>query len=80
MTLREKLVASPEWIAPALHDLLNATAEGLGLKLGKLAQPLRVAVSGAGVSPPIDATLELLGRKTTLERLDRAIQHIQKLG
>ena len=80
MTLREKLVAMPGWTAPALHDVLNATAEGLGLKLGKLAQPLRVAVSGAGVSPPIDATLELLGREITLQRLDRAIQYIQKLG
>jgi len=80
MILREKLVAMPEWTAPALHDVLNTTAEGLGLKLGKLAQPLRVAVSGGGVSPPIDATLELLGREITLQRLDRAIQHIQKLG
>ena len=80
MALKERLVAMPEWTAPALRDVLNATAEGLGLKLGKLAQPLRVAVSGAGVSPPIDATLELLGRDTTLQRLDRAIQYIQKPG
>ncbi|HEX7964125.1 MAG TPA: glutamate--tRNA ligase [Gammaproteobacteria bacterium] len=78
MTLREKLVALPEWAAPALHDALNQTAEGLGLKLGKLAQPLRVAVSGGGISPPIDATLELLGRETTLTRLDRAVKHIEK--
>ena len=80
MTLREGLVGMPEWTAPALHDVLNATAERLSLKLGKLAQPLRVAVSGAGVSPPIDATLELLGREVTLARLDKAIQYIQKLG
>jgi glutamyl-tRNA synthetase len=78
MTLREKLVALPEWSAPALHDALNQTAEALGLKLGKLAQPLRVAVSGGGVSPPIDATLELLGRETALARMDRAIKHIEK--
>jgi glutamyl-tRNA synthetase len=78
MTLREKLVALPEWTAPALHDALNATAEGLGLKLGKLAQPLRVAVSGGGVSPPIDATLELLGRETSLKRLDRALEYIKQ--
>jgi glutamyl-tRNA synthetase len=77
MTLREKLVALPEWSAPALHDALNATAEGLGLKLGKLAQPLRVAVSGGGVSPPIDATLELLGRETSLKRLDKALEYIK---
>ena len=80
MSLREKLAAMPEWTAPALHDLLNATAEGLGLKLGKLAQPLRVAVSGAGVTPPIDVTLELLGREPTLQRLDRAVQYIEDLG
>jgi glutamyl-tRNA synthetase len=77
MTLREKLVALPEWSAPALHDVLNQTAEGLGLKLGKLAQPLRVAVSGGGVSPPIDATLELLGRETTHARLDRVVRFIE---
>jgi len=77
--LRDKLAAMPEWTTAALHDLLNATAEGLGLKLGKLAQPLRVAVSGGGVSPPIDATLELLGRERSLTRLDRAIQFIEKL-
>jgi glutamyl-tRNA synthetase len=78
VTLREKLVALPEWTAPALHDALNATAEGLGLKLGKLAQPLRVAVSGGGVSPPIDATLELLGRETSLKRLDKALEYIKQ--
>src|SRR6185312_6958879 len=77
MTLREKLVALPDWTAPALHDALNSTAESLGLKLGKLAQPLRVAVSGGGVSPPIDATLELLGRETSLKRLDRAVEYIK---
>ena len=75
--LREKLAALPEWTTPALHELLNATAESLGLKLGKLAQPLRVAVSGGGVSPPIDATLELLGRERSLARLDRAIGSIR---
>jgi len=48
----------------------------LGVKLGKVAQPLRVAVSGGGVSPPIDATLEILGRDVTLARLDRALEWI----
>ncbi|MGA0708734.1 MAG: hypothetical protein ACO3Q7_11725, partial [Steroidobacteraceae bacterium] len=44
--------------------------------LGKVAQPVRVAVSGGSVSPPIDATLALLGRENVLKRLDRAIAHI----
>ncbi|HEU5398527.1 MAG TPA: glutamate--tRNA ligase [Gammaproteobacteria bacterium] len=76
--LRAKLATLPEWTAPALHDALNATAESLGLKLGKLAQPLRVAVSGGGVSPPIDATLALLGREKSLARLERALEYIHK--
>jgi glutamyl-tRNA synthetase len=45
--------------------------EGKALGLGKIAQPLRVAVTGGTVSPPIDATLELLGRGRTLARLAR---------
>ncbi|MDX1455903.1 MAG: glutamate--tRNA ligase, partial [Gammaproteobacteria bacterium] len=44
--------------------------------LGKVAQPIRVAVAGKGVSPPIDITLELLGKDKTLERIDTAIRHI----
>jgi glutamyl-tRNA synthetase len=41
--------------------------------LGKVAQPIRVAVSGGTVSPPIDVTLEILGRETTVGRLARAL-------
>jgi glutamyl-tRNA synthetase len=43
--------------------------------LGKIAQPVRVAVTGSSVSPPIDATLALLGRERTLTRLDAGIAH-----
>ncbi|HEV7165092.1 MAG TPA: glutamate--tRNA ligase [Gammaproteobacteria bacterium] len=78
--LRAKFAALPDWSAAALHDVLNTTAESLGTKLGKLAQPVRVAVSGGGVSPPIDATLELLGRERSLARLDQAIGFIRKAG
>ena len=55
---------------------MNAVAEEAGLKLGKVAQPLRVAVSGRGFSPPIDVTLEIVGKEPTMRRLDRAIQYI----
>jgi glutamyl-tRNA synthetase len=48
-------------------------SEQLGLKLGKIAQPVRVAVSGNTISPPIDITLQLLGRERTLQRLDAAL-------
>jgi glutamyl-tRNA synthetase len=62
-----------EWTAPALHALLQSFAESRALGLGKVAQPLRVAVTGGTISPPIDATLALLGRERVLERLGRAL-------
>ena len=55
------------------EGVAHGVAEGLGLKLGKVAQPLRVAVAFGPVSPPIDQTLALLGRETTLARIDRAL-------
>jgi glutamyl-tRNA synthetase len=70
--VREKLAALPEWRAPAVHEAIMAVAAEQGVGLGKVAQPIRVAVSGGTVSPPIDVTLEILGRETTLGRLDRA--------
>jgi glutamyl-tRNA synthetase len=79
--LLEELVQSlsslSDWSAPALHAAVNGLAERKGLGLGKIAQPIRVAVAGMAVSPPIDQTLLLLGRERTLARLTAAIQHIQ---
>lgn len=68
-----KLAQLPDWKAPAIHVAIMTVAEALGLGLGKVAQPIRVAVSGGTVSPPIDVTLEILGRETTLQRLAAAI-------
>ena len=65
------------WEKEPLHDVVKNTAEKLELGLGKVAQPLRVAICGSGVSPSIDITLALLGREKTLARLQRAISHIQ---
>jgi len=71
--LRDDLAALADWNAPAIHELLNAFATARALGLGKVAQPLRVALSGGTVSPPIDATATLLGRETVLARLQRVI-------
>ncbi len=76
--LRERLVVLPDWTAEAVHAVINQTAEEYGLKLGKVAQPVRVAVAGRAVSPPIDITLALLGRERTLARLDAALEHISR--
>jgi len=72
----EALAAVPEWRAGIIHESIKAVAEASGLALGKVAQPLRVAVSGTAVSPPIDRTLELLGRPKTLARIERALDYI----
>jgi glutamyl-tRNA synthetase len=71
--LRLRLEKLSDWSAPAIHGALEALALEKALGLGKIAQPLRVAVSGGTVSPPIDATLALLGRGRTLLRLARVL-------
>jgi glutamyl-tRNA synthetase len=76
--LRARLAALPQWEAAAIHAAVAGVAEAEGLKLGKIAQPVRVAVAGRAVSPPIDVTLTLLGREKTLARLDAALEHIRK--
>ena len=67
------LAVIEDWTAPAIHTAVLAVAEERGVGLGRVAQPIRVAVSGGTVSPPIDVTLEILGRTTTLDRLARAV-------
>ena len=67
-----------EWTAQAIHAAMEATADKHELKFGKIGQPLRVAVTGGPVSPPIDVTVELVGKARTLERLEEALQFIEK--
>jgi glutamyl-tRNA synthetase len=72
--VHEKLSALSDWSAKVIHDTVNEIAAALGVSLGKVAQPIRVAVSGTTVSPPIDVTLEVLGRLAALQRIERAIE------
>jgi glutamyl-tRNA synthetase len=76
--LLEQFSNVSEWEGEKLHQIVLDTADKLNLKLGKVAQPLRVAVSGTAVSPAIDVTLSLLGREKTLQRIQKAIDFIQK--
>jgi len=71
--LRGVLEALSDWSAPAITDALRSFTEARALGLGKVAQPLRVALTGSTVSPPIDATVALLGRDRSLARLDRCL-------
>jgi glutamyl-tRNA synthetase len=61
-----------DWSAPAIHEVISGFAAAKGISLGKLAQPIRLAVCGGTVSPPIDATLAILGKAEALSRLSRA--------
>src|ERR1700683_2103560 len=61
-----------DWSAPAIHEAINGLAAAKGVSLGKLAQPIRLAVCGGTVSPPIDATLAILGKTEFLARLAKA--------
>jgi glutamyl-tRNA synthetase len=65
------------WERTSIHELLQEIAVKQDLKLGKIAQPLRVAVTGSTVSPSIDVTLELIGKRQVLKRLTKAIKYMQ---
>jgi len=60
------------WSAPAIHGVISGLAAARGVPLGKLAQPIRLAVCGGTVSPPIDATLAILGKTEAMSRLATA--------
>ena len=76
--IRARLASLSPWAAPGVHAALEQVCAEAGVGLGKVAQPLRVAVSGGAVSPPIDATVALLGRDIALKRIDRALAYIDR--
>jgi len=70
---REALVGADRWDAAALEAVTRGAAEADGLKLGALAQPLRAALTGQAVSPPVFAVAAALGREESLARIDDAL-------
>ncbi|MEM6504922.1 MAG: glutamate--tRNA ligase family protein [Planctomycetota bacterium] len=64
---------SEDGFGHAAHEKINELAEAAGINMGKYAQPVRIAVSGGTVTPPLDVTLDLLGKSATLERIDRCL-------
>jgi glutamyl-tRNA synthetase len=67
--LTPRLAALPEWTGEAIEAEVRAFAETEGAKLGQVAQPLRAALTGKMVSPPIFEVLAVLGRDESLARL-----------
>jgi len=74
--VRDRLAALDDWVAEKLHQVVVDVAEASGLNMGKVAQPLRVAVVGRAASPGIDVTLQLVGKEACLRRIDRALEYI----
>jgi glutamyl-tRNA synthetase len=73
---RDELQTVDEWTETATQEAMQRVAAGLGVGLGKIAQPLRVALTGQAASPGIGTTLVLVGRARTVARIDRALAYI----
>lgn len=74
--VRERLAELDSWTRESLHAAVAAVVEELAVGFGKVAMPLRIAVTGGAPSPDLDLTLSLVGREATLRRIDRAIAWI----
>lgn len=74
--LSQRLAPLADWTPARIADVINAYVAERGGELGRVAQPLRVAVTGTTISPQIFDTLALLGRERTLARFRRALEHV----
>ncbi|KQY51728.1 glutamate--tRNA ligase [Lysobacter sp. Root494] len=70
---RERLAKLPSWSAESVSAALHETAEALGIGMGKVAQPLRVAITGTQVSPDISHTVYLAGQGEAVARINAAL-------
>ncbi|WP_115707041.1 glutamate--tRNA ligase [Legionella sainthelensi] len=76
--LYERFNAVESWEKEHLQECINDISAQFDINMGKIAQPLRVAVTGSGMSPPIDMTLMLLGKEKVLTRLAFALEQLKK--
>lgn len=74
-SLTERLRQTTAWEPSLLHVVIEETAKFYGFEFGKLAQAVRVALSGRAVSPPIDVTLHLVGRDRSVRLLNALLEH-----
>jgi glutamyl-tRNA synthetase len=77
---REALAAASGFDAATVEEALSPLPEALGVKPGKLYQPIRVAITGTTVSPGIFESLAVLGREQALERIDSAVRRLRPNG
>ena len=74
-----KLDALSEWRAELIQAAVQAVVDENGVGFAKVAQPVRIAITGSTMSPSIDATLELLGRDASMQRLSAGLQYFEEL-
>jgi glutamyl-tRNA synthetase len=74
--LLNRLSEQQSWKPEALNEVVRLVAEELEVGMGKVAQPLRVALSGTAVSPAIDKTLWLVGKERSLNRISHALEYV----
>jgi glutamyl-tRNA synthetase len=72
--VRDRLAATDELTEQAIEELLRGLAEERELGLGKVAQPLRVAICGSTISLPIFDSIQMLGKANTLKRIDNTLK------
>jgi len=77
-TLMEHLRQTKDWNNDSLQQIVNDVCAAFDLNMGKVAQPLRVAITGSSTSPSIDMTLYMIGRERCLHRLQDAVQMIKQ--
>jgi glutamyl-tRNA synthetase len=77
LTRAREVLANVEFKHDPLDQALRAAAQELGVKAGQMFQPIRVAVCGRKNAPPLFETLEVLGRETTLARIEQALEKMQ---
>lgn len=76
---RAALANLETWDEPSLHRVIELLCEKNHVSLGKIAQPLRVAVTGTTISPPIGDSLTLLGKERTLKRIDDTLEYLKRI-
>ncbi|WP_392558517.1 glutamate--tRNA ligase [Orbus mooreae] len=69
-------ISELDWQTETIHHAIQSTADELSVGMGKVGMPLRVAVTGIGQSPSVDATIQAIGKSRTLSRIDKAINYI----
>ena len=75
--VQEKFSQLDNWVTEDIHTQIQATADELEIGMGKVGMPLRVAITGAGQSPSIDATAELIGKDKCIARISMALEVIE---